>query len=188
VCVAGTYIDEGVEARLDVEAAMIADWIVMGGKPGETSYCIRCGEGLRLSLPQRVEIVTAALNAFVKIHSKCKAGNEYKESVTHPSEWRAGRDTGTSSLTIYDAVTGNRSGRHDIPYDPADFGRCYRFLKLFPAFRDELHKTVKLCSRWKPFVEAWDELTALYEEELPSGRCPKLYDRMKQLEKPLYIP
>ena len=34
---------------------------------------------------------------------------------------------------------------------------------------------------WAPLVAVWDELTALYEEELPSGRCPKLYDRMQQL-------
>lgn len=30
---------------------------------------------------------------------------------------------------------------------------------------------------------AWDELTALYLEELPTGRCKKLYDRMNEIER-----
>jgi len=30
-------------------------------------------------------------------------------------------------------------------------------------------------------VRAWDELVALYDEEAPSGTCPRLYARIKQL-------
>ena len=162
------------------------DWIVVGGSPGESSYCTRCGEGLRLYLPVRIEIFVAAAKAFVKIHSKCSPGNYVEPPVTTPEEWVAGRDTGISSLTIYSAITGmpGPHRRYDIPHDPADFGRCYRLLNLFPAWKEQLPKVVGLCPRWKSFVENWDELTKLYEEELPSGKAPRLYGRMQALRNP----
>lgn len=162
-----------------------ADWVVVGGAVGEVSHCTRCGEGLRLVLPLRIEVFIAATLAFVKAHSLCPEGKYFEKPVTSPVEWAASRDTGTSSLTIYSAVTGLPSprGRYDIPYVPHDFGRCYRLLKLFPAWRGDLAKTILLCKKWKPFVEHWDELTALFEQESPSGLCPHLYERMKALEK-----
>lgn len=159
------------------------DWVVMGGKPGELAYCTRCGQGLSLNMPQLIAVVVAASKAFVKAHSNCAAGQYIEKPAESPEEWANGRDTGTSSLTIYSAITGMPSphGILDVPYDPSDFGRCYRLLKLFPAWRPQLNKVVGLCEAWRPFVEAWDELAALYEEELPTGTAPKLYARMTQL-------
>lgn len=163
------------------------DWVVMGGKPGEVAYCTRCGEGLTLSLPQHMDVFIAASNAFIKVHSRCEKNAYFEKPAVTPEEWAAGRDTGTSSLTIYSAITGKPTHHRgfDIPYDPDDFGRCYRLLKLFPAWREKLGETIKRCPPWKPFVEAWDELTALYELEVPnhSGSAPRLYARMKELEK-----
>ena len=161
------------------------DWVVIGGKPGEIGYCTRCGQGLNINLPQPMDLLGEIMKAFVKIHSRCAAGNYVEKPATTPEEWADGRDTGTSSLTIYSAITGKRS-RHisfDVPHDPDDFGRCYRLLKLFPAWREKLAETIKLCPEWEPFVAAWDELTALYELEVPNhtGSAPKLYARMKEL-------
>jgi hypothetical protein len=34
---------------------------------------------------------------------------------------------------------------------------------------------------WKNIIDNWSELTRLYLEELPTGRAPKLYERMKAL-------
>lgn len=34
---------------------------------------------------------------------------------------------------------------------------------------------------WREIMISWDSLVALYLEELPTGRCPKLYARMKEL-------
>ena len=162
------------------------DWVVMGGKPGEVAYCTRCGEGLTLVLPLHMEVFLAASHAFVKVHSHCPAGKYIEKPVVTPEEWAASRDTGTSSLTIYSAITGKPSHHrgYGVPHDPDDFGRCYRLLKLFPAWREKLSETVKLCREWEPFVQAWDELTALYELEAPNhqGSAPKLYARMKEIE------
>jgi hypothetical protein len=78
----------------------------------------------------------------------------------------------------------------DIPYDPDDFGRCYRLLKLFPSWRAELPKVADVCPKWKPYVEAWDELTAMFEAagwhdetKKPKGDGGRMYNRMKELEK-----
>ena len=159
------------------------DWVVVSSKPGEIAFCKRCGKGLNFQLPQRCEIVEAALNAFTKIHSECQPGNGWSESVKSPYEWLMGRDTGISSRTIYAAITGCPTEDYDIPHDPDDFGRCYRLLELFPNWKAELHKVAERFPKWKPFIAAWDELTALYEEEAPSGRAPKLFDRMQELRR-----
>lgn len=159
------------------------DWVVMGGSPGDLCHCTRCGEGLSLNLPQPIRVVTGAANGFIAAHSGCKPG-QWKEPVPKdPRQWARGRDVGISSGTIYAATTGNPTPchEHDVPHDPSDFGRCYRFLKLFLDLRPHLHKTVRLSKKWEPFVEHWDELTRLYELESPTGKAPKLYLRIKEL-------
>lgn len=160
------------------------DWVLTSGKPGELAFCNRCGEGLNIPLPQRVEVIVAASKAFTKAHANCKPlATPMKESNISIYDWAHGRDTGTSSLTIYSIITGNKShhGGYDIPHDPDDFGRCYRLLKSFPWLKASFHKVGERCPEWKPYISAWDELERLYEEELPSGRCPKLYQRMQEL-------
>jgi hypothetical protein len=79
-------------------------------------------------------------------------------------------------------------GHMDIPYDPDDFGRCYRLLKVMPSWRERLAEVAAVCPQWAPFVEAWGELTALYEDELENGpvtkgvrMAPRLYARMREL-------
>src|SRR6266702_3517315 len=82
------------------------------------------------------------------------------------------------------AVTGpQKSGfLYDVPHDPADFGRCHRLLQLMPEWRAQLHKVAEVFPKWKPLVDAWNELEALWLKEKPSGRCPLLYERMHVLE------
>lgn len=109
-------------------------------------------------------------------------------------EWVNGSDTGISSLTIFSVLSeGNRHralsllGRWpmdalpDVPHDPSDFGRCYRLLKLFPAWRTRLGEVARKHQAWAPFVAAWPELEALFEQESRSGMAPKLYARMQML-------
>ena len=98
--------------------------------------------------------------------------------------WLSNGDTGISSKTIWSALTGNLIERTGIPHDPSDFGRCYRLLKVMPAWRARLHEVAAKFPEWEKLIDAWDELTALYEEELPTGRAPRLYSRMKELELP----
>lgn len=99
--------------------------------------------------------------------------------------WLINGDTGISSETIWSVMMSRRIEksywRADVPQDPDDFGRCYRLLKVMPSWRERLPEVATKYPAWKPLVGAWDELTALYEEELPRKSAPKLYARMRQL-------
>lgn len=162
------------------------DWIVVGGAPGEVGHCTRCGEGLRLELPVRLEVFTGASGGFVEAHKHCTPGRYVASTPTSAEEWLKSRDTGSSSLTIYHVMTGKHVGdpdRYHTPIDPSDFGRCYRLLELVPAWRARLPEVATRFPAWGPLVREWTRLEALYLEELPDGTAPKLYAAMRQLEK-----
>lgn len=168
------------------EGVKRGDWVVVGGAPNEVAHCTRCGEGLSFGgQSQRMEVFVAATKAFVKAHSNCKPGGYTPEVPRAPWQWAAGRDTGTSSLTIYGALTGTPSphDRSDVPHDSADFGRCYRLLKLFPEWRNRLGEVAKKHSKWRGLADAWGELETLYEVELQTGKANGLYERIKELTK-----
>ena len=97
--------------------------------------------------------------------------------------WLTNGDTGTSSLTIWHVMMGRplARGNANPPWDPSDFGRCSRLLAVMPSWRARLGEVAEQYPRWKGLVEHWAELEALYEQELPTGRCPMLYARMKVL-------
>ncbi len=94
--------------------------------------------------------------------------------------WRSG-DTGISSETIMALFSGTERDRPDTPSDPSDFGRCYRLLERIPEFRPRLQEVADKYPNWQPLVDNWEELRTLYEEEHPTGLCPKLYKLMQKL-------
>jgi hypothetical protein len=147
--------------------------------------CLHCGAVEELAFPMRIQVMTLTSELFTKEHAHCKEtpDSPKNRTFTTPHQWRAGHDVGISSSTIAHvfARTGIVGGRADVPYDPDDFGRCYRLLKLFPTWRSRLDEVAARYPAWTALVAAWDELTALFEEESPSGRAPKLYERMRQL-------
>jgi|GEM_PF-2389617 len=106
-------------------------------------------------------------------------------------QWLFGCDTGTSSLTIFSALSryGNAAfipNRHlspDIPHDPDDFGRCYRLIHRMSGWRDRLSEVAAKYPAWAPFAREWSNLEALWLEEESTGKCPKLYDAMQVLRK-----
>jgi hypothetical protein len=111
----------------------------------------------------------------------------YERDEPSPEDlWLAGGDTGISSKTIWSVMTGrafdDARWHPSIPHDPSDFGRCHRLLEQFPTWRERLGEVAAQHRSWTKLVEAWDELTALYVEEFPSGRAPKLYARMQELK------
>jgi hypothetical protein len=163
-----------------------APWVKAGGKAGELGHCGRCGKGLAMDLPQSVEVVTAAMKAFAKVHSRCADTGRTEPRPMSPREWMQSRDTGTSSLTIFSVITGIPSphGHYDVPHDPDDFSRCYRLLKLFPDWVNLLPSVAIKMPNWKPFVENWPKLTEMYEKALPStGHVywQEMYDFMREL-------
>ena len=104
--------------------------------------------------------------------------------------WLAYGEQGISSRTIFDVLSGMEKPDefpyellHNIPLDPSDFRRCYLLLRLIPEWRERLGEVAEAHPTWKPFVENWDKLTQLYEEERSNAsvNAPKLYKFMQEL-------
>ncbi len=97
--------------------------------------------------------------------------------------WLASDDTGMSSKAMAHHLFGIAGkDRHRChPLDPSDFGRCHRFLQAVPEAQDKLHIMANVSDVWAKLVAIWPDLTALYLEELPTGTCPKLFAKMKEL-------
>lgn len=164
-----------------------AEWVVVGGAPGEVGHCTRCGQGLRLELPISLNVFAAASKAFVQDHRHCRPGRYVASTPATAQEWLKSRDTGISSLTIYHVMTGAETVASDFEYgspsDPSDFGRCYRLLQNVPAWRERLAEVAAKFPAWTPFVREWSTMEQLYNEELPNGTAPRLYKLMKDLER-----
>ncbi len=104
-------------------------------------------------------------------------------------EWIVKGEVGVSSKTIWSVMIGIETtpGQHcgftyNVPLDPDDFRRCHILLRLFPKWRKRLNEVAKVFPRWKPMVDNWAKMTELFEQEHPSGKAPKLYDFMQELE------
>ncbi len=135
------------------------------------------------------------LNTLAKVGSspcpKCKSRKVFFGIKPRQVEqgqafaWLTSGDTGISSKTIWSVLMPHKINEWywhpDVPQDPSDFGRCYRLLKVMPAWRERLPEVAAVYPEWKPFVDAWDELTELYEKEFPTGVAGKLYERMQKL-------
>lgn len=101
-------------------------------------------------------------------------------------DWFAHGERGISSEAMACAVGGMkpndfwaRFGNH--PSDPDDLKRCIKFLDAVPEARQHLGEVAKLSKTWAKLIEHWDELEAMFREEFPTGKTPKLYQRMKNL-------
>lgn len=161
-------------------------WVVAGGKIGESAHCERCGRGLEIGT-QPIAIAVAAMNAFIGMHKGCKVGRFKEPDAITPQDWLRGRDTGTSSLTIYAVMMNTPSphNRYDVPHDPDDFSRCYRLLNLFPKWKARLGDVAARFPIWNPFVREWDKLTTMYETAMktPNEPAHEMYVFMQSLRK-----
>ena len=115
---------------------------------------------------------------------KLRSGIAHQNAtLSKQDKWLHGADTGISSRAIFAVMTGTQERMLDrwgfgYPLDPDDFGRCYRLLNLFPEWRARIHEMGSISSEWGRLSANWGELTALFEEESPKKKCPKLYARM----------
>lgn len=101
--------------------------------------------------------------------------------------WVVGDDMGMSSRTLWTVIMGYPVDKHpEIPYDPDDFGRCYRLLKLVPKSQHKkiLKAAAKAYPKWKSFARDWDKMTELWEMEIGGEDAqvcaPKLYAAMQK--------
>lgn len=158
-------------------------------EPGNVLACLNCGERYTVSMPAPIGVFAAITKAWADEHRGCRPTEAGKKREADrlaacfksPAAWIEGIDRGVSSETIWHAiVSGVRRQGASTPRDPSDFGRCYRLVEAF-KWRPRLADVVKLNPEWAGLVEHWDELSATYERELPTGKAPELYARIKEL-------
>jgi len=164
------------------------------GLVGNVMLCDHCGARQEIALPMDVDLAVGFMKLFTKKHRRCPkregvSGFRFAESL---DGWPASDDTGTSSTAIYRHMSGLPVLRPDHPWDPSDFGRCYRLLALAPGWRARMPEMARHGKVWERLAAAWDELTALYEADVDvtvrphraksnDGLSTRLYMRMRNL-------
>lgn len=170
--------------------------IVLGGSGLEPAglVCLHCGQSHKIAYPIDLVMMAGTIELFGRLHRDCKpqpnpeaqAREDAKAlKPTTPHEWIMGPDTGMSSITIWTVLGGYSfpDYKHPaVPLDPDDFGRCYRLVKRIAGWEARLPEVAEKYPEWKPLVENWAILCALYEEELPTGQAPKLAALMQRLQ------
>lgn len=177
-----------------------ADHVVMRGSG---FACLHCGQSYQPAMPCPMGVYAARAKAFTKTHARCKAPGEPRcnfcraadhdweghvaATVRSPGEWPDCGDTGTSSTAIYRHMLGlspDPQWGPCPPWDPGDFGRCYRLLTAPWAgpWRARIGEMAQYRG-WSKLVERWSDLEAIYCEEFKraDGNAPRLYALMKDL-------
>jgi hypothetical protein len=100
------------------------------------------------------------------------------------SEWIVNGRVGISSQTMW-AVLQGIEYIGDKPYDPDDFSRCYKFVKLCNITEQDLQKISKTIPYWKPYIDNWQKLTEMYEqndrENWVNSKKIGMYEFMQEL-------
>jgi hypothetical protein len=144
-------------------------------------------QGYDLSVPG----LASALGAFMVFTDEknidawddeinASAAKQHGDSI---DSWFRGTDTGASSKVLASILSGRVYRDSSYPYDPADIGRCFRMLNKFPELEERIGLMQNVHPVWNQYVLHWKELRALWEEESPKKTCPKLYDRMQELQR-----
>ena len=108
------------------------------------------------------------------------------------TNWLAFGERGISSEAIVTHLTGvsvSRYGSMYEPLDPSDFRRCEQLLRQVPLARLVFPAMSEVSPAWARLVDAWDELVALAESEVPGVfdgpatgySAPRTYARMREL-------
>lgn len=121
----------------------------------------------------------------VEVHYRRKTDTEPPSVLERKClEWMLRGDTGISSqsmVAVACRIPYKTSFGMAAPHDPSDFGRCLRLVRQIPEIRNHFDRIGKRIPAFDGILKNWDELAALYDEEAPTRRAPKLYDRIQQL-------
>lgn len=142
--------------------------------------------------PIETEVSQRQMNVIIQSATAIVEAMSRDDKLSEPGmglqNWLNGDDTGTSSLTMAGVMfkTGKYAGnpsRGSHPLDPADFGRCHRFLEAVPGAREKLAEMKSLSTVWAALVDQWDAITALFLEEWPLKKAHKCYALMQTIIK-----
>jgi hypothetical protein len=79
--------------------------------------------------------------------------------------WLRSDDTGASSLYMAHIICQGPYAPYAHPYDSADFGRCYRFLKAVNRSSTILAIMCATSTQWDALVNIWNQLETMYENK-----------------------
>ncbi len=121
-----------------------------------------------------------AVMAVALPQDRAKWEAEVAESLAGLSpeaQWLRGTDTGISSMTLFSVLATDAHLRREaagwledcgrgpgkemgVPWDGDDFGRCFRLINGFPAWRERLSEVAASFpdSAWPEIVRRWQEL------------------------------
>lgn len=106
--------------------------------------------------------------------------------------WLRSGARGTSSNAIVEHLEGYPVGLlskptpwGDHPHDPDDLWRCVRLLDAVPSYRARIREMATRSAAWAALAPHWEDLEALLRAELPTGRAPQCYTRMREILDPV---
>ena len=129
-------------------------------------------------LPRQLNSIIDAANNIIREFSVNEITSTTGEGIR---AWRKTDQVGRSS-DFMAATLGHAGIRpYAYPLDPSDFSRCLTLLAAAPELQVNLPVMAATGPEWKALANNWTELVTLWDEESPSGRCPKLYNKMQSL-------
>ena len=156
-------------------------------------FCLNCGSEHKLMLPIEINDMTKMIDAFNVLHKDCeKTWSEAEADLNQDIRkramwWLSNGEKGNSSETMWNCFMGNENFRINHPYDPDDFKRCYKLLKVVPEWKQKRYfdKLSQLSIPWKNLTDNWDKLTEMYEQNLKENwanyKKVGMYEFMKKL-------
>ena len=143
------------------------------------------GVTFAVGAPEALKALTADQAVLAEARKRVQGiGADLSDSAR---EWLATGQQGTSSLTIFQRLTGKKlTQTENHPYDPDDLSRCRQLLDQVPEFRSRLGELAAISPVWAKLVAEWDDLCALMDSEAPEWRdkkssAPQTYAQMKAL-------
>ena len=135
-------------------------------------FCLNCGGSFKIEYPIEISEMTKKITAFDELHKDCKKTwseptfNQSEGLTKRAMQWKEHGETGASSNAMWHCLMEDSNFIICHPWDPDDFGRCYKLLQAVPEWKNELHKLKSLSLVWSRLVDNWDVLTEMYEKNV----------------------
>lgn len=167
------------------------------GIRNEKLFCSRCGQSKAIVYPLPITDLIQLQKEFTDLHKNCEATwEEPKPDMSLPlairaNWWFINCETGLSSKAMVGTFLNLRmviSPNH-YPHDPDDFKRCYKLLKVIPECKSTqyMDKLRRLSPVWDRYVDHWDQLTQMFEqneaEDWKNYKEIGMYELMQQIIK-----
>ena len=161
------------------------------GIRNEKLFCYHCGESQVMPLPISVEMATAMMKAFEKIHRNCEKtwiqpvnDPDGKTELENEQWWMLHGEHGISSKTMFNRLSYINliPNQHEgFPFDPDDFRRCYLLLHACPHFKTRLHRMKAVNPTWSNLIDNWDKLTEMLEWQLQYRKANGMLELMNSM-------